>query len=163
MPERWPSNSRVVIVHCLVGKAGQYFCTGASRSSLPAWYKVIAAVAVMGLAIDPVRNRVAVVTGAWFSTSAKPYPRETAIFLSTTMASVSPAMFCFFISSWISESAFCASTVAGFCAKRRGEQSRRQMHDLVKAVLRNLEIGFIAPHLGHGFGVGGLAAGAVWQ
>src|SRR5216683_2749075 len=74
MPPRWPSNSRDVIGHSFSGKAGQYFWTGASRSSLPRSQSCKTAVAVMGLEMDPSRKSVEEVTGAKSSRSAMPKP-----------------------------------------------------------------------------------------
>src|SRR5580704_6707768 len=74
MPPRWPSNSRVVMGHSFLGKAGQYFCTSTSRSSLPRSESSRIAVAVMGLETEPRRNRVEDVAGTKFSRSAAPKP-----------------------------------------------------------------------------------------
>ncbi len=72
----WLSSSRVVIGHCFSGNGAQYFCTGASRSSLPESARVIAAAAEIGFAIEPVRINVSVVAGIPFSRSAAPNARE---------------------------------------------------------------------------------------
>src|SRR3954465_13182499 len=54
---------RVVMGADFSGKAGQYFCTGASRSSLPRSTNSIAAVAVKDLEMEARRNRVCSLTG----------------------------------------------------------------------------------------------------
>src|ERR1035437_643238 len=74
MPARCPITWRVVIGDCFCGKAGQYFCTGASRSSCPRSPSCIAAVAVSDLEMDARRKSVCSLAGALFSTSAKPKP-----------------------------------------------------------------------------------------
>src|ERR1700722_19811070 len=61
-----------------LGKARQYFCTSTSRSSFPRSESCRIAVAVMGLEIEPSRNRVADVAGTKFSRSAIPKPRDQA-------------------------------------------------------------------------------------
>src|ERR1700722_5704654 len=61
-----------------LGKARQYFCTSTSRSSFPRSESCRIAVAVMGLEIEPSRNRVADVAGTKFSRSGIPKPRDQA-------------------------------------------------------------------------------------
>src|ERR1043166_5738244 len=58
------------------GKAGQYFCTGASRSSLPCCQSCMAPTAVIGLETEARRYRVCEVAGTEFSRSAMPKPPD---------------------------------------------------------------------------------------
>src|SRR5882762_7173283 len=90
MPPRWPSNSRDVIGHSFRGNAGQYFWTGASRSSLPRSQSCKVAVAVIGLEMEPRRKSVEEVTGAEFSRSAMPNPVDQASSASRTTATPIP-------------------------------------------------------------------------
>src|SRR5215831_3449009 len=62
--------------HGFSGNAGQYFCTGESRSSLPLSQSAIAAVAVIGLEIEPRRYTVCDVAGTEFSRSDMPKPAD---------------------------------------------------------------------------------------
>src|ERR1017187_2175379 len=70
---------------CFGGTAGQYFCTGASRSSLPCCQSSKAAVAVIGFEMDASRYSVWEVAGTEFSRSAEPKPavHSTAPFSTT--------------------------------------------------------------------------------
>src|ERR1700676_4398057 len=74
MPLRCPIAWRVVIGHGFCGNAGQYFCTGASRSSCPRSHSCMAAVAVSDLEMDARRKSVWSLAGALVSRSAKPKP-----------------------------------------------------------------------------------------
>ena len=58
------------------GNAGQYFCTGESRSSLPCSQSSMAAVAVIDFEIEPRRYSVCDVAGTEFSRSARPKPAD---------------------------------------------------------------------------------------
>src|SRR5437868_1618186 len=58
------------------GNAGQYFCTGESKSSLPRSQSAMAAVAVIGFEIEPRRYSVCDVAGTEFSRSAMPKPAD---------------------------------------------------------------------------------------
>src|SRR5450631_722947 len=82
--------SRVVIGHGFCGKAGQYFWTGASRSSCPRSQSCMAAVAVSDLEMDARRKSVCSVAGALFSTSAKPKPLAHSYSPFSTTATESP-------------------------------------------------------------------------
>src|ERR1700722_4695223 len=90
MPARGPSASRVVIGESFLGKAGQYFWTGASRSSWPRSHNCIAPVAVSGFEIDARRNRVCSLAGTLFSTSAKPKPEAHSYWPFSTTATETP-------------------------------------------------------------------------
>src|SRR5271168_3941962 len=90
MPPRWFSSSRVVMGHSFFGKAAQYFCTGASRSSLPRSESCRMAVAVMGLETEARRKSVAEVAGAKFSRSAMPKPADQAGWPLRTTATETP-------------------------------------------------------------------------
>jgi len=67
---------RVEIGVSFWGKAGQYFCTGASRSSFPLSYNCIAATAVSGFEIEASLYSVLDVAGTKFSRSAMPKPED---------------------------------------------------------------------------------------
>lgn len=73
-----------------LGKAGQYFCTSASRSSLPRSDSWRIAVAVMGLEIEPNRKSVKGVAGTKFSRSAIPKPEDQTSSPSWTTATEIP-------------------------------------------------------------------------
>src|SRR6267154_6454556 len=90
MPERWARRWREVMGESFWGKAGQYFWTGASRSSLPRSQSWRMAVAVMGLEMEPRRKRVEEVTGAKSSRSAMPKPADQAGWPSRTTATLTP-------------------------------------------------------------------------
>ena len=100
--------SRVVIVADFWGNAGQYFWTGASRSSWPRSTSSIAAVALRGLEIEAKRNRVCSVTGVLFSRSAKPKPLAHSIFPSSTTETESPG-------TWVVAMNF--ATAASICVR----------------------------------------------
>src|SRR5262245_3305463 len=72
------------------GNAGQYFCTGESRSSLPLSQSAIAAVAVIGFEIEPRRYSVRDVAGTEFSRSAMPKPADQTNSPSCTTATEMP-------------------------------------------------------------------------
>src|SRR5580700_7579782 len=76
--------------HSFLGKAGQYFCTSTSRSSLPRSESSRIAVAVMGLETEPRRNRVEDVAGTKFSRSAAPKPWDQSSAPSWTTATEIP-------------------------------------------------------------------------
>src|SRR5271155_4661649 len=92
MPPKWPSNSREVMGHSFLGKAGQYFCTSASRSSFPRSESCRIAVAVIDLEIEPNRNSVEDVAGTKFSRSAMPKPEDQTSSPSCTTATEIPGM-----------------------------------------------------------------------
>src|SRR5437773_5531535 len=62
--------------HGFCGNAGQYFCTGESKSSLPCSQSAMVAVAVIGFEIEPRRYSVCDVAGTEFSRSAIPKPAD---------------------------------------------------------------------------------------
>ena len=66
------SNSREVMVHCLAGYCGQYCWMGVSRSSFPSSTSRRAAVAVIHLVMEAVRNMLCESTGTFSSRSALP-------------------------------------------------------------------------------------------
>ena len=76
--------------HGFWGNAGQYFWTGASRSSWPRSASTRAAVAVMGFEIEPRRYTVSAVAGTEFSRSAMPKPPDHTSFPSWTTATETP-------------------------------------------------------------------------
>src|ERR1700722_4268139 len=90
MPARCPITWRVVIGHGFCGKAGQYFCTGASRSSLPRSHSSIAAVAVSDLEIEASRKSVCSLAGALFSAPAGPKPLRHSYSPFSTTATETP-------------------------------------------------------------------------
>src|ERR1700719_1601889 len=62
--------------HGFCGNAGQYFCTGESRCSLPWSQSSMAAVAVIDFEIEHRRYTVCDVAGTEFSRSAMPKPAD---------------------------------------------------------------------------------------
>src|SRR5439155_16805285 len=78
--------------HSFCGNSGQYFCTGASRSSLPRSQSCKTAVAEMGLEMEPKRKSVEEVAGEEFSRSAMPKPCDQRGSPSRTTAAESPGM-----------------------------------------------------------------------
>src|SRR5207248_11217106 len=76
--------------HGFCGNAGQYFCTGESRSSLPCSQSAMAAVAVIGFEIEPRRYSVCDVAGTEFSRSATPKPADHTNSPSCTTAAEMP-------------------------------------------------------------------------
>src|SRR6476661_11288259 len=94
MPPRCPMTCRVEIGVSFWGKAGQYFCTGASRSSFPLSYNCIAATAVSGFEIEASLYSVLDVAGTKFSRSAMPKPEDQTNCPFSTTATETPGM-CF--------------------------------------------------------------------
>src|SRR5579862_7432918 len=76
--------------HGFCGNAGQYFCTGESRSSLPCSQSSMAAVAVNDFEIEARRYSVCDVAGTEFSRSAMPKPADHTNSPSCTTATEMP-------------------------------------------------------------------------
>src|SRR5665213_1574815 len=76
--------------HGFSGNAGQYFCTGESRSSLPCSESSMAAVAVIDFEIEARRYSVCDVAGTEFSRSAMPKPADHTNSPSCTTAAEMP-------------------------------------------------------------------------
>src|SRR5665213_2487906 len=76
--------------HGFSGNAGQYFCTGESRSSLPCSQSSIAEVAVIDFEIEARRYSVCDVAGIEFSRSAMPKPADHTNSPSCTTAAETP-------------------------------------------------------------------------
>src|SRR5882724_5413110 len=133
MPPRWPSSSREVIGDSFWGKAGQYFWTGASRSSLPRSQSCKTAVEVMGLEMDPSRKSVEEVTGAESSRSAMPKPVDQAGSPSNTTATPIPGTLfsdmkletAFAICPRFSSERICCAETAGQHATNRASRPKR--------------------------------------
>jgi hypothetical protein len=79
-----------VTVHCFLGYAGTYRCTGASRSRRPWSCRRAAATAVSGFETAPRRKRVSGVSGVRLSTSDQPKPSAQTISPSTATATERP-------------------------------------------------------------------------
>src|SRR5580704_697741 len=90
MPARCPITCRVVIDARVWGKDGQYFWTGASRSSCPRSHSCMAAVAVSDLEIEARRKSVCSLAGELFSASARPKPEAHSYSPFSTTAMESP-------------------------------------------------------------------------
>src|SRR6266852_194859 len=76
MPPRCARSWREVMGESFWGKEGQYFCTGASRSSLPRSKSCRMATAVMGFEIEPRRYSVEEIAGVKSSRSDMPKPAD---------------------------------------------------------------------------------------
>src|SRR5260370_42662960 len=76
MPRRCARSWREVIGGSFCGNTGQYFCTGASRSSLPRSKSCRMATAVMDLEVEPRRYSVEEVAGVESAGADMPKPAD---------------------------------------------------------------------------------------
>ena len=97
------------------GSAGQYYCSGASRSSFPCCHSKSAAIAVIGFETEASSYSVCEVAGTAFSRSALPNPADHSSTPFSTTATETPGVLLAAINREIAASS-CARFAGGIFA-----------------------------------------------